>query len=158
MYAAVYESVATSEAVHTFRTGREGKNKNDIDYIWERIKVREGFEYVINREIPQLKVLEETLDERQVKMLNSVLKTLEESFPVGALYVDAAKGNVEIKPITQDKEKIEDIWTELQKQIDYVKNNNLSVVDYYKAFSKLEPYCLYDEIKNRIQKELENYE
>ena len=51
MYNAVYESVLSSESVHTYR-GRKEKKKDDIDYIWERVKVRDGYEYVINRQIP----------------------------------------------------------------------------------------------------------
>lgn len=90
MYNAVYESVLSSESVHTYR-GRKEKKKDDIDYIWERVKVRDGYEYVINRQIPQLKMLEETLDDKQIKMLERIIATLEESFPVSALYVDAAR-------------------------------------------------------------------
>ena len=157
MYAAVYESVLSSEAVHTHR-GRKEKKPGDTDYIWEKVKVRGGYQYVINREIPQLKLLSDTLSASQIKMLDSVIKTLEESFPVGALYVDAAKGNVEDKPLTEDPEEIESIWNDLQIQIEYIKTNGLPLADYYKAFLKVEPYCNYKEIKQRIQEELKNYE
>ena len=44
MYNAVYESVISSEAVHTYR-GRKEKKERDIEYVWEKIKVREGYEY-----------------------------------------------------------------------------------------------------------------
>ena len=101
MYNAVYESVLSSESIHTFR-GRKEKKTDEIDYVWEKIKVREGYEYQINRSIPQLKILEETLDDRQVKMLNSVIELLEEAFPVTAVYVDVAKGNIEEKPPIDD--------------------------------------------------------
>ena len=55
MYAAVYESVVSSEAVHTHR-GRKDKKDKDIDYIWERTKIRSGYKYLINREIPQIRI------------------------------------------------------------------------------------------------------
>ena len=157
MYNAVFESVMSSETVHTYR-GRSVKKKTDIEYVWERIQVRDGCEYVINRTIPQLKLLEDTLDISQQKMLDSVIKTLEESFPVAALYVDAAKGNVDDHKNNDNKTEIDDVWSELQQQIDYVKRNNLPVVEYYKAFQKVEPYCNYQEIKERIQKEIDLYE
>ena len=83
---------------------------------------------------------------------------MEESFPVAALYVDAAKGNVEEHKTDNKKTEIDAVWKELQVQITYVKEHNLSVLEYYKAFQKVEPYCNYPEIKERIQKEIESYE
>jgi hypothetical protein len=157
MYNAVYESVLSSESVHTYR-GRKEKKDKDIDYIWERIKVRDGYGYVINREIPQIKMLEETLDDKQNKMLNSVIKSLEDSFPIAAFYVDAAKGNIDDKPTGEDPEEIERVWSDLMIQIDYVRDNSLPILEYYKAFMKVEPYCNYKEIKARIQKEIEKNE
>ena len=155
MYNAVYESVISSEAVHTFR-GRKEKKDKDIDYVWEKIKVREGYEYQINRKIPQLELLESTLDEQEIKLLNSVLNTIESAFPVQALYVDVAKGKIEEKK--DDKEIIDKIWDDLQLQIEYVKKNNLPVKDYYKMFMKVEPYCNYKAIVERIKEEINQYE
>lgn len=157
MYSAIYDSVLSSESVHTYR-GRPEKKKVDIEYVWERVKLRDGYEYLINRSIPQLQLLEETLNDNQIRMLNAVIKTLEESFPVAALYVDAAKGNVEEHNTSDDIGDIEDVWDDLQLQIDYIKKNNLSIVDYYKAFQRVEPYCNYPEIIKRIQEEIEHYE
>ncbi len=157
MYSAVYDSIMSSEKIHTYRGSREKRN-SDIDYIWERIKKREGYEYVINRDIPQIKLLVDTLSEDQIKMLDSIMHTLEDSFPVAALYVDAAKGDVEAQKEIGDQKIVEEIWSDLQIQIEYVKNNNLAVAEYYKAFQKVEPYCNYPEIKERIQKEIEKYE
>lgn len=157
LFNAVFESVQSSETVHTYR-GRKEKKDKDIEYIWERVKARDGFRYEINRNLPQIKILEETLDEKQIKYLDNVLKSLEEFFPVQALYVDAAKGNITDKPKDENPEEIEKIWDELQVSINYIKKNNLSVLDYYKAFLKVEPYCNHQEIKNRIEEELKKYE
>ena len=157
MYSAVYDSVLGSENVHTYRGRKEKKNK-DIDYVWERIKGRDGCHYVINRTIPQLKLLEDTLDDSQIKILNSVIDTLENYFPVQALYVDTAKGNVEEHKNDDKKEEMEEAWDDFEKQMSYVKSNKLNVLLYLKAFQKTEPYCNYPEIKDRIQKEIEEYE
>jgi len=157
MYSAVYETVASSEAVHTYRGRKEKKNDN-VDYIWERVRLRDGYQYNINRSIPQIKMLEETMDDSQVQRLGSILDLLEESFPVGALYVDAAKGDIEEKDISESSELIDKMWNEIQQQIDYVKQNDLSVVDYYKAFLNVEPYCNYKTIKDKIKSEIEEYE
>lgn len=155
MYNAVYESVISSESVHTYR-GRKEKKNNDIDYVWERNKVRDGYEYVINRSIPQIKILEETLNDRQLKMFDSVIKILEDMFPVSAIYLDAAKGNIEDKSV--DTDAIDYLWSELEEQMEYVKANSLPVLEYYQMFLKVEPYCNHEEIKERIRKEMAKYE
>lgn len=153
MYNAVYESVLCSEAVHTYR-GRKEKKDKDIEYVWERVKVRDGYEYQINRKIPQLELLESTLDESQLRLLSSVINTIESAFPVSALYVDAAKGNVEDKKI-EPGDDFERVWDDLQTQMAYVRAQGLSERLYYQAFLKVEPYCNVEEIKNRIRLELE---
>lgn len=153
MYNAVYESVLCSEAVHTYR-GRKEKKDKDIEYVWERVKVRDGYEYQINRKIPQLELLESTLDESQLRLLSSVIYTIEAAFPVSALYVDAAKGNVEDKKI-EPGDDFEKVWDDLQTQMAYVRAQGLSERLYYQAFLKVEPYCNVEEIKNRIRLELE---
>lgn len=151
MYNAVYESVISSEAVHTYR-GRKEKKDKDIEYVWEKIKVREGYEYQINRKIPQLELLESTLDEQEIKLLNSLLNIIESAFPVQALYVDVAKGQIEEK--RDEEDIIEKIWDDLQTQIDYIRKNNLSVKEYYSMFMKVEPYCNYETIVERIKEEI----
>lgn len=157
MYSAVYESVKSSETIHTHR-GRAEKKTEDIEYIWERIKVRDGYRYTVNRGIPQIKMLEETMSDKQLKMLQSIINALEDSFPVGALYVDAAKGVIEDTSFVEDDDAINELWHELEVQMGYVKSNGLPVVEYYKAFQKLEPYCNYPSIKKWIQEEIDKYE
>ena len=153
MYNAVYESVLCSEAVHTYR-GRKEKKDKDIEYVWERVKVRDGYEYQINRKIPQLELLESTLNESQLRLLSSVINTIEAAFPVSALYVDVAKGNVEDKKI-EPGDDFERVWEDLQAQMAYVRAQGLPEKLYCQAFLKVEPYCNVEEIKNRIRLELE---
>jgi hypothetical protein len=42
--------------------------------------------------------------------------------------------------------------------MEYVKNNNLHLLEYYNMFMKVEPYCNYKEITQRIQEEIAKYE
>lgn len=152
MYSAVYDSVLSSEAVHTYRGRKEKKDKN-IEFVWERVKVREGYEYQINRKIPQIELLEKSLNDKQLKLLDSIINTIETAFPVSALYVDAAKGKVEDKKI-EPGDDFERLWNDLQNQMEYVRENGLAMKAYYQAFLKVEPYCNNDEIKNRINEEI----
>lgn len=155
MYNAVYESVTSSETVHTYR-GRKEKHDKEIEYVWEKIKIREGYEYQINRKLPQLEMLESTLDGSEIKLLNSLLNTIEESLPVQTLYVDVAKGVIEEKK--NDDEQFEKLWSDIQTQIEFVKRKNWSIKKYYSMFMNVEPYCNNKKLVNRIKEEIEKYE
>ena len=153
MFNAIYETVLNSEKVYTFR-GRREKNEKDIEVIWEKVKMRDGYRYAINRKIPQLRLLSETMEPEQEKLFYSVIDSIENAFPVSALYADAAKGYIE----ESDKQEVEDVWAELQLQIEYANSKGLNLLEYYKAFMNVEPYCNYDEIKKRIQEEIQKNE
>ena len=155
MHNAVLSSVSSSKSVYTYR-GRKERNDKAIEYVWERILTRNGgCEYQINRNIPSLQLLSKTLDDSQVKLLNSVISTIETNFPKQSLYVDVANGNFE-----QDdcNETIEKIWGDLQVLIEFVKSQNLPVKNYYLLLMTVEPYCNHKAIIERIRKELENAE
>ncbi len=153
MQNAVLTSVLSSECVYTYRGRKENKNSS-IEYVWERIKTRDGYEYQINRNIPQLKLLCKALNDSELKLLNSIINTIESSFPAQSLYIDAAKGNLDQN--SENENEAEKIWDDLQVQINYVKSQNLPVKDYYLMFMNVEPYCRHKIIIQRIQEELEN--
>ena len=154
MYNCVLESVGSSEAVHTYR-GRRSITES-IDYIWQRIENRDNcFEYRINRDLPQIRILEETLDKSQLKNLNDLLNQLEEGFPVNALYIDAAKGKINDK---KTKAKNKEIYDELIEKINYAKDNGMDYLSYANLFMKSEPYCNYKEVIDEIREELGKYE
>ena len=69
-----------------------------------------------------------------------------------------AKGSVEEKPAVEEQEMIDQLWSELREQIDYIVQNGLPVVKYLKAFMKAEPYCNHEAVVERIQKEIAKYE
>lgn len=153
MYSAVSESVLNSESVHTYR-GRKSKKAEDVDYIWERIEGREGCEYKVNREIPQIRILKELLGDKENRLLENLIATIEFAFPVNTLYLDAAMGRIEEKTENDEKQ----LWDELKVQIDYIKENKLYLPDYCKAFMSVEPYCKYEGIKDRLIEEVSKYE
>ena len=156
MFNAVYEAVASSENVHQYR-GRRKKKKEEVEYVWERIlrKDRDGYKYEINRKIPQIELLASTLEKEQLVLLDKLISTIEESFPVSALYVDVAKGKVEENKVQEkNNEEVEELWDELQEQIDYVKQTNGDVEHYYRLFMKTEPYCNFEIIGKRICEEI----
>lgn len=149
LYNCVIESVGGSEAVHTYR-GRKTKS-TDINHIWERIEVRDNcYEYRINRDIPQLKILEASLNLKQLKYLNEMITQLEERFPITNLYVDVAKGKV-VEQSVEDDERIEELYAQLKEQVEYAKESGMDYKVIAKAFISTEPYCNYNEVISRIK-------
>ena len=147
LYSAIEESTIKSERVYTYR-GRKEKSSDDINYVWERIKTRDGYDYKINREIPQLKLLEETLDGNQLKLLDSLLSNLEETFPTSTFYLDASNGKV-----NDDIESNSDeLFFEVKEQIDFAKKNGLDYKKILNAFIKSEPYCRDSNLVERLKK------
>lgn len=136
LYSCAYNSVSSSETVHSYR-GRKVNTSDNISYIWERIKTRDGYEYKINRDIPHLKMLEKTLTNEQVNLLNSFLDNLESNFPSSSIYLDVSKGEVK----ECDNKKTKELLLEVKQQIDYAKSRNLDCVAIINAFIKTEPYC-----------------
>lgn len=153
LYNCVIESVGGSESVHTYR-GRRTQS-TDTSHIWERIEVRDNcYEYRINRDIPQLKILEESLNSKQLKCLNEFIIQLEERFPITNLYLDVAKGKVMEQSI-EDEEKIEVLYAQVKDQVVYAKESGMDYKIIAKAFINTEPYCKYNVIINRIKEEYE---
>lgn len=155
MYNAVFESVSSSEKIHTYR-GKRKKVAEGNEYIWERLnrKNRDGYEYQINREIPQIKLLAATLDNSQLKLLDSLVTTIERALPMNAMYVDMAKGEIQEKKELEEDE----LWNEIGVQIESAKVIGLEVKDIYKSFLTVEPYCYNEKIRERIKEVLDSYE
>lgn len=154
MYNAVLQTVSGSKGVHEHR-GRQTKKSKDIDYVWKQIQGRDGNRYEINRELPQIELLSSSLDKNQMKLLSSLLSTIETCFPVRALYFDVAEGKAEEKKTSEvPSEEIEAVWQDFLLQLNYVKSSGLDAAVYCEALSKVEPYCKYDEIKSRILEEV----
>lgn len=147
LYSAIEESTLKSERVYTYR-GRKEKTSEDINYVWERIKTRDGYDYKINREIPQLRLLEEILDNKQLKLLDSLLSNLEETFPTSTFYLDASKGE-----INDEKENDTDtMYSKVKDEVEYAKVNNLDYKMILDIFIKSEPYCRDERLLERLNK------
>ena len=149
LYNCAYTSVCASQNVYTYRGRKETKNK-DINYIWERIKVRDGYEYKINREIPQITMLEECLNKEQLKLLNSLIDNLEKSFPTNSIYIDVSKGDV--SNFNYDDTDTEKLYLQVKEQIDYAKRVNLDYITILNTFIKTEPYCNDSKLIDMLEK------
>lgn len=153
LYNCVCESVLNSEKVHNYR-GRK-VNKNDpIDYIWERISMREGYQYRINRNLPIIKVIEKSLDKNNIYLVEELIRLIEESLPYSTLYLDVAKDKV----FTYESEETQKMFDDINKQLKVARDNNMDVIALINAFINCEPYCLDKELVNLLEREKKKYE
>ena len=151
LYASIDESIFQSKTVHNYR-GRKVNKDKDINYIWERIELREGaYEYKINRNIQQLKILEKTLDQNQLKALDRVLNIIEERFPVNALYLDASQGKVVEIEDDENNELIEKLYNEIKENLKYCSSIGMDKNSTLGALLKTEPYCNYEKLKEMFK-------
>ena len=157
LYSCVEESIFTSKEVYKYRGRKENKGNKSLNYIWDRIKTREGFEYRINRDLPQLQLFCKDLNTEKIHELEKLLGYIEMNFPVNTLYLDVADGkirdNKEIK-----EEEIEEIISDFRKCIEKSKENGLDVAVIYEQLLNTEPYCNSEKIKDLMKKEMEKYE
>ncbi|WP_415990921.1 ATP-binding protein [Intestinibacter bartlettii] len=137
----IKDSVVSSETVHQYR-GRKQKPNSDITYIWDRIKIRNGYEYKINREIPQLKLLRDSLDEKQTNLLEKTLRYIEENFPVDTLYIDMTKGDISSNQ-EKNKEDLEfkKLYEDILLEIEFAKKYGMNEKNFIRLLMKSEPYC-----------------
>lgn len=153
LYACIDESVFKSKTVHNYR-GRKVSKDKDINYIWERVELREGcYEYKINRNIQQLKILEETLNPKQLKALDRVLNSIEESFPTNSLYLDASQGKVVENKFEENEETIEKLYNEINESLEYCVEQGMDKKETLEALLKTEPYCNYEKLKMKYKEE-----
>ncbi|EGC7708609.1 ATP-binding protein, partial [Listeria monocytogenes] len=85
----IIRAVGKSEKVYKYR-GRKVKSDN-LEHVWNRIENRDKIEYLINKDLPMFKVLEESLTDEQSNLLNGFIKSIEGAFPYAAVYYDLAK-------------------------------------------------------------------
>jgi hypothetical protein len=154
LYNCVYESILGSESVHSYRGRNTNTNKN-INYIWERIATREGYQYKINTDIPQIQVLVESLNAQQRQLFNILLRDIEKTFPSSTLYLDVSKGHLAEESINVDTQ---DNYEMIMQQIDAAKKMGMDLSVIINPFLKLEPYCLDKELVKLLNEELEKYE
>ncbi len=143
LYGSIKESVFGSKKVIEYR-GKLHRNE-DISYIWQRLTERDGgVTYSINRDLPQIQLLTNSLNQTGQRVLEALLKNVEENFPSSSLYLDVADG--EISTVIKDSQKILD---EFEVQLSFAEQLGLSRDELIGMLVKTEPYASNEEIKSK---------
>ena len=91
----VFQAIGRSKRVFTYR-GRKVKD-DKIEHTWNIINNRGAIQYLVNRDIPLYRQIEDSLDETGQRNLDSFIKMLEDSFPFQDVYNRIAQNPEDIK-------------------------------------------------------------
>lgn len=153
LYSCIDLSVYGSKRVHEYR-GRK-TSSNEINYIWDRLENRENkFDYRINRELPQLKLLESQLESKQLTLLNNILCLIEESIPTNQIYLDTANNvyNQEVPNL-----EIDEMISQIDEMLNLAEQLKLDKNQMLQSILRTEPYCNYKELSKNFKEMSSDY-
>lgn len=141
LYGSIKESVFGSKKVIEYR-GRLNHD-DDTTYIWQRVVDRDGsIAYSINRDLPQLQLLLNSLDQPGQRVLEMLLQNVEQNFPASSVYLDVADG--EITTATNDTSKLVE---DLEAQLSFAEQFGMSRSELLNMLLNTEPYSRNEELR-----------
>lgn len=141
LYGSIKESVFGSKKVIEYR-GRLNHD-DDTTYVWQRLVDRDGsIAYSINRDLPQLQLLLNSLDQPGQRVLEMVLQTVEQNFPASSVYLDVADG--EIRTTTNNTGKLVE---DLEAQLAFAEQFGMSRSELLSVLLNTEPYSKNEEVR-----------
>lgn len=145
LYGSIKESVFGSKKVIEHR-GRLHRDE-DTHYIWQRLTDRDGaVAYTINRELPQVQLVYNRLDQEAQKTFETLLQTIEQNFPASRVYLDVASGE-----ISQPTEDIEKMKQDIEVQLAQAGSIGLSRGELLNILLNTEPYSKFSELRQLVQ-------
>ncbi|TAJ21562.1 MAG: ATP-binding protein [Rugosibacter sp.] len=137
-----------SRRTYTYRGRRT--NSNGILHTWSRIQGRDGVFYQINRDHPAIGSLLDTLDTGKRALLETVLRTLEATYPADALYADMASD----RPQHPDDPSMESLRELAILMVDAIRTSNGDVTGLLQNLHLIEPFSTQPDFTAHIVKEL----
>ncbi len=147
----VEKTVGRSENVYKYR-GRN-VNNDSLVHVWNHIEDRGSLQYLVNKDIPLYKALEESLDEKGQGYLDSLIKTIEDSFPYSDIYFRVAKGNDNIVPT---KLEFSEVYKIAIDSIENLRSKNENIGLFVKNMDKFEFFTKYPDVISAIREEYDN--
>ncbi len=148
LYSSIKETVFGSKKVIEYR-GKLNRDEETM-YIWQRAANRDGsISYSINRDLPQIQFLHNSLDQPGQRVLGMLLQNIEQNFPASSVYLDVADG--EMQAVVTDTSEIVD---NLEVQLSFAEQLGLSRVELLSMLLKTEPYSKNEEVQKIFSEEL----
>jgi len=145
----VERAVGKSERVYKYR-GRKVTNDN-YQHIWNKVENREKMQYLVNRDIPIYKVLQESLSEEQLKLLDGFIKSIEDSFPYSAVYYDLAQD----KQFEDQVLEVEQVYELAKNTIDGLSKNKDEQIKHLKNLATIDMFQKYPQVIEMLEQELQ---
>lgn len=148
LVAVVENSVGRSERVYKYR-GRNAA-KDHLQHIWETIDNRGKFQYQINRELPIVKLLEESLDDRALGYLDSFIKTIEDAFPYGDVYYRLARDE---NAVDQTGMEFEEVYKVAENMIAAYKEMGGDIRTFLETLDKIDYFIKYPDVVKKVRED-----
>lgn len=146
---AVDDAMDRSVQKQTYR-GRVTKGDEGLDYVWNRVSLREGlFTYRINRDSKVLDLIKEKINEDALPYLDMLLEEIENNVPYQQIYIDKAQ-NVIDEEITDERKADVEGKAEVMIKIAV----SAGVTDICEMIDRLflsEPFSNFPELKEKLK-------
>ncbi len=146
---AVDDAMDRSVQKQTYR-GRTAKVDEEIDYVWERLSLRQGlFTYLINRNSKIFDLIKEKINEEALPYLDMLLEEIEKNVPYQQIYIDKSQ-NVIDEEVTDERKS--DIESKAEIMIKFAVNAGTS--DINATIDRLflsEPFSNFPELKEHLK-------
>lgn len=146
----VERAAGKSERVYKYR-GRK-VTSNSYEHVWNKVKNREKMQYLVNRDLPTFQILANTLDDTQFKLLNTFIKTIEDSFPYASVYYDLAKE----EKYEENTLSEEEVYEMMNLTIESNKASGTTLDALIKTFKKMDIFSKYPQAIERIVEDYNN--
>lgn len=145
LYGSVKDSVFGSKKVIEYRSRLEPNT--DISYIWQRLADRDGgIAYSINRDLPQVQLLINKLDDTGQRILQTLLQSIEQNFPANSVYLDVADGDISTRT-----DNIIKLAEDLEFQLSHADQLGMTRDDLLNILLKTEPYSKDKELRKMYE-------
>lgn len=148
LIAVVENSIGRSERVYKYR-GRLA-SKDNLLHVWETVDNRGKFHYQINRELPIVKLLEGSLEERTLDYLNTFIKTIEDAFPYGDVYYRLAKDE---NAIEQTGMEFEEVYKVAESMIAAYEEMGGDINTFLGTLDKIDYFTKYPDVIKKIRED-----
>tara|TARA_B100001105_G_C22350872_1_gene425620 strand:- start:94 stop:1359 length:1266 start_codon:yes stop_codon:yes gene_type:complete len=149
LYGSIRDSVFGSKKVIEYR-GKLNRD-HDVSYIWQRLSNRDGgVNYRINRELPQIQVLNSVLGSESKRALEVLLQNVEQSFPTSSIYLDVADGE-----INDSADNTDSLVSSFEVQLEYASKIGMTREELAEILLKTEPYSKHDNLRTLIKDKME---
>lgn len=149
----VVERIAgTSRRVYKFR-GRRAPG--EVTHVWDRLTMRDGITYQLNRSHPLVAALLEVLDDVGDARLEQFLKAVELALPTDSIYADMAS-ELRVQPTPADDEIAAYLSDVASRMVNALGADGAAVQRLLNSLTHMEPFASHASVTSRVVEGLRN--